>query len=221
MKYLSIIVFIIVSIKHLKHSLESDIKGRKDTKPLIIPTLILLYLSMNIGIFNKDLLIGLLFGFFGDYLLMSSRKKYSSLGEVAFAIGHIFYIKAFVQISGGKLLIGINLVIIIIIYIIYALFFYEKILKKMIKEVKKIKIAGVIIYLIIISVMSILACLLFVSGVKGMMITYIGTILFIISDSCLIYRDNVKRSRYMNFIVMLTYIAAQLLIVSGFILNVA
>lgn len=218
MKYISIIIFSIVTIMHLVYSLESDSKGRKDTKPLIVPSLILIYLSWNINSINKYLLMGLLFGFLGDYLLMSSRKQYSSLGAVAFAIGHIFYIKTFLELNSGHLFFRFSYIIVIALYIIYAIFVYKLVFKTMIEKEKNIKIIGAVIYIVIIAAMSLTAYTAVAAGIRGMKITYIGTIMFIISDTCYLYRANINRGKYINFIVMLTYILAQLLIVLGFII---
>ncbi len=217
MKYISIILFCVVTIMHLAYSLESDIKGRKDTKPLIVPSIILIYLSWNINALNKYLLIGLIFGFLGDYFLMSSRKKYSFLGAGAFAIGHIFYIKTFLDITGNQLQFRFSYIIVIALYAIYAFFVYKLIFTTMLEKEKKVKIIGAIVYIVIIAVMSLSAYTAVAAGISGMKIAYLGTIMFIISDTCYLYRANINRGKYINFIVMLTYISAQLLIVLGFI----
>jgi uncharacterized membrane protein YhhN len=77
------------------------------TKPFIVISLILYFLSATAGITNglkKLITVALFFSLLGDVLLMfeSSDKNFFLFGLVAFLIAHVFYIISFKKISTGE-----------------------------------------------------------------------------------------------------------------------
>lgn len=183
------------------------------SKTLLIPILILYYIFSSKNIIFT-LIIALFMSFLGDtFLLFENKKTYFKLGLFSFLISHIFYLLTFLITS--KFLKGVPpyIFIFLIFYILYGLFFYKSLFPE-IEEVKK----EILIYIIVIILMSFFTIPRFyIFPLKNSLSVFIGSILFIISDSFLslqIFKGKIKRN---SILIMLTYGLAQFLIVFGFI----
>jgi len=214
MKLFFIILFFVFLSLDLYFVHKNFHRKRFFSKTILLPILILFYLfsSKNINF----LLIGALFmSFLGDtFLLFENRKNFFKLGLFSFLIAHIFYLLTFLSTSNflsGN--IPNYIYIFLIPYIIYGLLFY----KFLFPEIEKLKIE-ILVYIIAIILMSFFTIPRFyLFPIKNSLPTFIGSILFIISDSLLsiqIFKGKIKKN---SISIMLSYSLAQLLIVLSFV----
>ena len=170
------------------------------TKPLLIPILILIYVStaqLEKIKLDKAFVIGLVFSFFGDLFLLFEWGFLLGLGS--FLLAHVFYIISFkkkVQHQIWKFW-----PIILSLYAAILLVFLYPYLNEM-----KIPVA---IYAVVI-------CTMMYGSIK----THhrkliIGALLFVISDTLLSVHLFVQSFLILNFLVMITYILAQWFLVKG------
>lgn len=154
--------------------------------------------------------LALVFGWAGDVLLLKINNiRCFRLGLASFLAGHICYIAAF-----SRFILPIN-VFILMISIAAAVFFGICIIK-IVRPVKEMKYPAVA-YEIIILLMAVSAVqVFFVQGALFGVLVLAGSICFVVSDSTLAYDTFRKKTKFGFFIVMVTYIAAQLLITLGF-----
>lgn len=212
MKYFVLIAYfanyglnIVFNIKKLK-------TGSFITKLLLTPVLLLIYLA-----WSKELqllvILALVFCFLGDLLL--SFPKYFIPGLSAFLVGHVFYAVKFLSDIETGIKLSLWILLFAIVYIAYGFILNSKL---SIPDIKK-RIA-VYVYTAIILIASFLSILRFnsVSG-YSFWIVFIGTLLFILSDSILAYNLFKKRSSYGSVWLMAAYGAAQLLIIHGILLK--
>lgn len=179
------------------------------TKPLLMPLLLLFYVLNGKQL---DLLIvwALAAAFFGDLFLMWSEKKLLLLaGIVAFLLGHIFYIAAFMDSSrpgefwlfsllylGAGTVIGSNLF----------------------KSVKDMRIP-IGIYMIVILLMSFIMLARFNTvPFLAFLLPFLESLLFLISDSLLAFDMFTDKKQTNHAGIMYTYILAQALIVFGVVI---
>jgi uncharacterized membrane protein YhhN len=264
--YISLIIFIIISICNIYFVKVGNKKGIYITKPLLIPMLIIFYvlsteninwlivsalvfgclgdilLMLPRGMFVGEIfpsLIGhilipmliifyvlsteninglkvsiLVFGFIGGTLLMLPRNPFIG-GLISFLIGHIFYIVAFINPIINYSILYL-LFIISIPYIIGNIIILRSVLPY--KKLKNImKIFGVI-YTIVISFMGFSSTLriFYIQGFK-FFATFLGSMLFIISDFLIAFGNLKYKSKNSGVLIMSTYILGQFLIVYGFI----
>ncbi|MHA1340580.1 MAG: lysoplasmalogenase [Promethearchaeota archaeon] len=187
-------------------------------KPLLMPIIIAMYIFFIINFrpfLNFDLiyLLGIIFGWIGDILLIESNSKKRFLfGLVVFLLGHLFYSISFILMllmfnSDGSFFNSIaflNFAFFIPVIILGILF-----IPKAINSMGEMKIPGTI-YSIVIVVMHILATLFILSGIYLFTLSiWLGSLLFIISDIILAwnkFKKPIKLSKLWN---MLTYVAGQ------------
>lgn len=183
------------------------------TKPFWIPAITAIYLSLAKFI-NPLVIIALGFGYIGDLLLMKNKKRWFITGAVSFLIGHLFYIAVFLKDAGGLTVIiehpffcGLTF----IPYIIYAI-----ILKKVLGENVKSVFLPAVLYLSVLLLMSYTSLIRF-WGVNSaaFILTFSGSILFIISDSLIAVRKLKTKFRGIGTLIVITYITAQILIILG------
>ena len=151
--------------------------------------------------------LALLFAWIGDVLLVRiTNILWFKLGLASFLVGHICYcIAMFGFINFNFLVLGISAILAAAFCIVAYRF---------VKPSKQMKIP-VIAYEIIITTMAALAFQFFLSvgSVVGTLV-FAGSICFVISDTLLALKTFRRAKVY--FAVMVTYIAAQFLIVYGF-----
>jgi uncharacterized membrane protein YhhN len=183
-------------------------------KPVIIPALIG-YLDSEVNTITKGLpkwvLLGLLFSWLGDVLLMfqDRNENFFLFGLSAFLLAHVFYIIFFhkIRIKEG---VKPNILWLLIVAAYYAglIIWLSPYLGD-----KKLPVR---IYGVAISLMLMLA--LHMSSIKnkqaGQWMVW-GALLFVISDSVLAINKFYQPFEAANIIIMLTYGLAQLFIVKG------
>ncbi|MHA1372022.1 MAG: lysoplasmalogenase [Promethearchaeota archaeon] len=200
-----------VSFINLVGNLKKSRKIIVISKPLIVP-LIILYHVMDVFHVNWFLIVGLLFGWFGDILLLDKEKKSRFLlGLLSFLAGHIFYILGF-AFTTKFVCYDWWLLLIVIPYVIFSYFIYQY-LKNELAEMK----LPTLIYIVVICVMSVFAFFRMSSSTPiSFGFIYIGSVLFIVSDTMIAINYFKKQIRNSEFFIMLTYILAQLMIATGF-----
>ena len=184
------------------------------TKPLLMPLLIVLFISQTTG-FNSSLkkwiVLALVFSWAGDVLLMfeSTNGNFFIFGLVAFLIAHIFYILFYENVIRKE---GLRKnywwFLPVILYYIALIYFLSPKLGDMKFAVR--------IYGIVISYMLIQA--LQTGRIKNMAAATLmisGAVLFIMSDSILAINKFYESFAYAGIAIMLTYGIAQLLITLG------
>ncbi len=206
-----IIIFLILSFFHIFCIYVNKKKGIIFTKPLLIPTLLLFYIFYS-PYQHYCIIIALFCGFLGDVFLMWTKKQSCVLiGLIFFLIGHIFYIITFIQ---NIYYFPIYSLIFSIPYILFIIL----ILKNIILYMKEMMIPG-IIYLSVIVVMSYFAFLRFRNvSFTSFILPFLGSILFIVSDTILSYDLFIKQKKHHKIYVMTTYLLAQFLIIYGFMI---
>ncbi len=154
-----------------------------------------------------------LFGFFGDVLLgikevaPTFKSKLVALGTLYFLVGHIFALCAFIS-SGGfslpALLIGIAGAVIALVMM--------RVLKMKID--KKLRPVMAVYYGALFYKAASAAVLAFGTGKVPFIVAFIGTVLFIISDTCLgiLYFTPVKKKNVWVTIELSSYYPAQILL---------
>jgi putative membrane protein len=210
-------LFLVISIIHLIKCFQQRQKWADMTKFMLMPALLLFFLAFSFvsiktfSVLNVLIIIALIFSFLGDVaLLFDWEKQNFALGIFFFAITQISYIVF--AILGAKteppLIPGIVTAVIFLISIIYAVMRT----KKYLKGFKPI----VIVYALIISSMSWLFIVFaFATQSLALILAAIGSVFFVISDTMVATKYFLGGKAGMRFLIMKTYILAQLLIVLG------
>lgn len=212
-KFVILFLFFGSAILDLIYVYKEIPKSRFFSKTLLMPLLIVFYI-LNVDKPNLLLIFALIFSFFGDLFLLFENKKLTFfLGLISFLITHFLYFILFTITSKYFKGAPFYIYLFLIPYIIYGFSFYNH-LKPQIDRFNKI----ILFYILIIILMSFssLPRFYYVSFYK-FLFPFIGSILFIISDSLLSLRKFKKTIKENSISIMFTYILAQFLIVLGFI----
>jgi len=178
-------------------------------KSHLIPLILAVYITGANKIL-PTIVLALIFAWIGDVLLVEiSNPVFFRLGLASFLIGHIFYIITMFNYS-----MPLNIVVFVISIVVAIA--YGIIAFKMVKPSSDMKIP-VIAYESVIMIMAIFALQLFLAqgSLFGIFILA-GGLCFVASDTMLALVTFQKKPLYVY--VMITYIAAQLLIALGFCL---
>jgi uncharacterized membrane protein YhhN len=210
-----LVLYIIDAILNLLFSFSKRDEFNYVTKPLLI---IFLSFYCIAAVKKKEkifflLLIALMFSFSGDVFLMFEKNalQWFMLGLISFLLAHISYIILFVQIKKQNLPEKkLN-----IIATILTLTYIASLLLLLLKSLGSFTIP-VFVYAIVISCMFITAFHAFDFQRQNFgKLCIEGTALFIISDSLLAINKFYQPLASANFLIMLTYTLAQLLIALG------
>lgn len=155
----------------------------------------------------------LMFGFFGDVLLgikevaPTFRGKLIPLGTLYFLVGHIFTLSAFISISGFDIIPMIIGVAGIILAALMMKAFKMKVDKKLAPVMSVYY--GMLVYKVAIS-----AFLAIGEKNPALWLAFIGSCLFLISDTCLafLYFTPIKRKNVWVTAELSTYYPAQILL---------
>ncbi|MFV5700740.1 lysoplasmalogenase [Flavobacterium sp. XS2P12] len=194
------------------------ILGKEDIawfiKPFLIPFLILAVYFCGDFPSKRFLSIALTFSWMGDVVLMFADKAeiYFIVGLVAFLISHITYIILFskqLRINSSRnnavFWVGITAIIVYLILMFLLL----------LPTLGDLKIP-VLVYAIVLSTMLLFAFKGYLKWSKPAG-TYIvlGASIFVISDSILAFNKFYEPILFSSFLIMVTYLIAQYLIVVG------
>lgn len=198
-------------------------KLRMATKPLLLFSLALYY-AFAAEPMSWTVLLALLCGMAGDvFLLWPGREKCFTAGTGLFSLGHVLYaltICSFLRASGAAfsfrvfLLVGLP-------YTAAVAWVTARILPHIKKSFMKI---GMPFYFGLVALVNIGAWLILINAAQtgagdilGDALLVIGGILFFASDTILANGIFIGEKNRMNFLVMLTYISAQVCLCLGFL----
>lgn len=207
-------LFCITFTMHMIFTKNGYVKGRIYTKPLLMPLLAIYYI-VSVAEVNKLIVLALVFAFMGDVFLMwSERRKNFLFGLGAFLIGHICYVLLFLQGNSFVKSVPAWFYLIIIIYITFA----RVVMKKLTKYLGDM-VLPTYIYMVVILLMSFISLArIFVMGMSiSFLLPFIGSLLFLCSDSILAFYTFKGIFKNGNIYIMLTYVLAQILIVGGYL----
>ncbi|MBT8340175.1 MAG: lysoplasmalogenase [Desulfatitalea sp.] len=189
----------------------------KITKPALMPALLWLYLSFA-SLPSSYIIAALCAGWLGDIALMiQPNKKMAStmfmVGLLFFLMGHIFYGICFFSQS-ATLFNKIPLFALMYLpYLIYCLVLYTYLFAPGVQPTLRI---GAILYSIALTTMSFSGLTLLVfSPSTATAILFIGTLIFISSDSVLALKDIGQKKQLPDRYIIGSYIIAQMFIVMG------
>lgn len=207
--------FLILSILELSGRLLHLQEITWITKPLLIPALMLYFINSTPKTpLNSYILAALFFSFLGDTLLMLvPRSEYFFMaGLASFLLAHLIYIIVNMSaITEGER--GFKPQWQDLIFVIYGLAIFS-----LINNDLGSMYIPVVIYTVVICLMAITARKRWKkTDDQSFKLVMAGAILFVISDSILAIDKFYKPFEASGFLIMLSYLAAQFLLVQGFI----
>lgn len=209
LKLVLMVVFIAVSVFHLVTLFFKQTLIQSISKSLLMPTLLAMYIFSAQNIY-WSIVAALVLGCAGDIFLLDIKNLLRfRLGLASFLLGHIAYIVAFISFAQPFNIIA--LAVCFATAIAFGIIMY-----KVVHPNREMRIP-VVVYETVITAMAILAFQVYLNlgSLSGALI-FAGSLCFLISDSVLARFTFVKQPKYGQFLVMLTYIAAQFCIVLGF-----
>ncbi len=201
-------VFIAVSVIHLIAAFFEIEKLRKITKLLLVPLLLAYFIAARGSLFTPVLMAALL-ALLGDFFLLEPQKPiFFTLGLSSFLLGHLCYIFAFIVFTET-----FHIPMLIISYIIAIAL--EVVIMKTVKPDKSMIIPAALYTFIILSMSGFALQLMRSNPTIWTILIFMGSLLFICSDTLLAFFTFRKMPKRGNFYVMLFYIAAQAFIMIG------
>ena len=217
--YIFLVIFFINTTVNIFAVAKKNKKWEYISKPLLMPLLAVYFI---LGAYQINIawliFIALLCGWGGDIFLMLENKFMQ--GMSAFLFGHIFYIIAFFLLVNNILAFPIWGFIFFVPVIIILFLTYPK-FKKYLGDLR----IPVHIYLIAILLMHISAILLLAKLSilnPSFLFIWLGSLLFILSDSLIAldkFNENLKVPN-VAVMIMITYIIGQFLIAQGILLAI-
>ena len=180
------------------------------TKPLLMPVLLALFLVNGHGV-TPLLVAALVLAAAGDVLLLRASLKWVVLGGIAFLACHLLYGVTFaMDVDPAKVPPFVWLAA--VVYVGAALLVHRAVRANLGRLQPP-----VIAYLVVLAAMSFGALLRFASlGSAAAGVTFLGSVIFLVSDYCLLLDSYRRPLKHGHFVIMSTYLAAQTLIVAGF-----
>ena len=212
--YIFLGLFVVASVLQLAFAFIENQKLRRKEKILCM---MMLGIAAIFAFPNHPLIyIGAFLGMIGDWCVL--KKKTFNLGVIAFFLGHLSYIfECLFMIIGNTNIEWYVDMILILTYVFVALGIYWACsFNKSRTTLNKVAQS---LYFAIIAVYIPLFIFAMIKVGSFMYLSFIGSIVFLISDSILVVTHfGFKFKRY-DFYIMLTYLVAEFLIVAGFILT--
>ncbi len=177
-----------------------------------MPVLLLFYV-LNAEQYSVVIILALFLAFLGDFFLMWHKKQWSFLsGLLSFFVMQIFYV---IFILGHQIhlaSLGFEAWVMMLVYLMLGAFIFILLYRFL----QNLKIPVIFYILALLSVSYF--CFLTVMEHKNEIafVQYIGSLLFIVSDTILALDNFRKPIRYAGIYIMLTYIVAQIFLLSGF-----
>ena len=192
--------FLIVGLLHLIGMITEGETIVLLTKPLLVPSLFIYYLSKNPHP-DRGILIALFFSFLGDVFLINNTTLFFLFGLGCFLFTHIIYTlkmgERILRIRKHLFLSGIPFTI----YGATILYFLFPHLEKL--------TPAVLVYAFAISCFGILSLTYWIQNPQKGKFILGGALLFILSDSMLALNQFYFGSNFFGLWVMLTYLGAQ------------
>ena len=212
--YIFLGLFFVATVLQLAFAFIENQKLRRKEKILCM---MMLGFAAVFAFPNQPLIyIGAFLGMIGDWCVL--RKKTFNVGIVAFFLGHLAYIfECMFMIIGEENIRWFHHIIFILTYVVVALAMFAA-CKKTKNHTTLNKIAQSFYFAILAVYIPVFILAMKVVG-SYIFLSLIGSIVFIGSDSILVVTHfGLKFKRY-DFYIMLTYLVAEFLIISGFVLT--
>lgn len=217
MKYIFLTLFILSSMVHLYGSYINNSKIRACSKGFILLGLLGWYCCSALS-FSWIVVIAILASWLGDMLLIPRGIKWFTAGGISFMVSHYFFALVYwPNIDFSRFPVW---------SVIVAGIFYFTIVVFVFRGLRPHLPHGLFypmfLYLLINGTMNCFALFQLMSlPCTATIVTFAGAVLFFTSDSILFYVRFKKDSVWKNhFLVMLTYIFAEFLIVQGIMMSV-
>ena len=218
MKYLFLILFFLVSIIHLVHSWQDDSRKRALTKPFLLLSLAAYY-AFAAESFSLILLSALLTSWLGDVLLIRKGHKWFIFGGISFLASHVLFVYVFAPAIRWTAVPWALIALLAVVYYGFSL----KIMLAVQKTTPKMMVVPMYLYLLANSTMNLFALMrLFTLRTPGSIVSFIGAVLFFISDCTLFlvrYYPKTDAVFKRHFPVMLTYLGGEFLITLGMLIQ--
>jgi len=208
MKILFLCVLAVLSAAYLVSLFFERGKFQITAKICLMPVIIAVYVTGTGQIFIP-IVLALLFGWLGDILLLKIKETlFFKLGLASFLTGHLIYIFVMLYFAGS-----VNIKLLVISLLVYAV--AGVFIIRLIKPSKEMYVP-VLIYETVILLMAVSAIQFFaVYALPYGLFVLAGSICFPVSDTLLAIHTFRAKPKIYYFVVMFTYIAAQLCIVLG------
>jgi len=210
----SLFAFLAITLVHLTGQLLADPILHNSTKPLLIPALAYFFWKETLKTpLNKFVYAALFFSWLGDSFLIFApwNGLYFMLGLGAFLIAQLIYIIiniSFVNEGQSRLVFKWPATL----FILYGAGFFSLIIDSL-----GLLTLPVAIYCAVITLMGVTAVgRIGRTESKAALLVIFGAALFILSDSVIAYNKFVAGLEWSGPIVMSTYLAAQYLLVRGY-----
>jgi uncharacterized membrane protein YhhN len=214
LKTLALILFALVCIIHLSGDIADGPALRYATKPLLLPSLAFYYLASAPSP-SWLLLAALAAGWAGDVALMIPDPEKTrvplKLGIAAFLVGHLFYIALFAPfLTHGDSFPSYGPLLFLPYLALGTLAFF------LLRKPARTMLVPVVAYIAVITAMG-LSTVFSLGAVEAerSMLLMCGAFAFMISDIVNSYTKFIRNRRRDRFIIMVTYLAGQFLIVRG------
>ena len=218
MKHLFLILFFLVSIIHLVHSWQDDSRKRALTKPFLLLSLAAYYAFAAESI-SLILLSALLTSWLGDVLLIRKGHKWFIFGGISFLASHVLFVYVFAPAIRWTAVPWALIALLAVVYYGFSL----KIMLAVQKTTPKMMLVPMYLYLLANSTMNLFALMrLFTLQTPGSIVSFIGAVLFFISDCTLFlvrYYPKTDAVFKRHFPVMLTYLGGEFLITLGMLIQ--
>ena len=163
------------------------------------------------------LYVGILLSLIGDLLLIFKKRNiYFYVGSLCFALSHICYLISIILIVGAELswyMYVVAFVLMIMFYLATTFLIAKRLTKSGFEQYTMMAYFSILFFNFIVMILSITVHPVY------LFITAIGSLMFTISDSVIVYNKFYKPFKKAEFVVMSTYLLAQMLIVIGMILT--
>jgi uncharacterized membrane protein YhhN len=208
MKVIFLCILAALSLAYLVSLFFERGKFQTIAKICLMPVITSIYLTGAEHIFIP-IVLALLFGWLGDILLLRIKEiLFFRLGLASFLLGHLIYLSVMLYFAGS-----VNIKLLVISLAVYAV--AGVFIIRLIKPSKEMYVP-VLIYETVILLMAVSAIQFFaVYRLPYGLFILAGSICFIVSDTLLAIHTFRAKPKIYYFVVMFTYIAAQLSIVLG------
>jgi uncharacterized membrane protein YhhN len=214
LKTIALILFALVSVVHLAGDIADGPALRYATKPLLLPSLAFYYLAASPAP-SWLLLAALASGWVGDLALMIPDPELTrlplKLGIAAFLVGHLFYIALFAPfLAHGNTFPAFGPLFFLPYLALGALAFF------LLRKPARTMLLPVVAYITVITAMGLSTVFsLGAASRESSVLLMCGAFSFMFSDIVNSYTKFIRSRRRDRFIIMVTYLAGQFLIVRG------
>ncbi len=213
--YVFLGLFFVASILQFIFAFTENQRFRRKEK---FACMLMLGIAAVFALPNQPLIyIGAFLAMFGDIFVL--RKKTFNLGVICFFVSHLAYIfECLFMIVGEAHIRWFHHIIFIFTYLVVALTMFAT-LKRGNKRSMLNMIAQSFYFAILAVYIPVFSFAMSTIG-SYMFLSLIGSFVFIVSDSILVWTHFGHKFKRYDFYIMLTYLVAEFLIIAGFVLTI-